>query len=96
MTGNTIAHHAGAPCQDRAENNFIFLTKRIRIPKSKILDVRPARDGAGSYVVTNKGALRACEDYGAIIRELFPAPAPQVGANVGDALDRAAHGSEAL
>ena len=89
MTGfNTITRLAGTPYQERAED-FIFLTKRIRIPKSRLLDVRPARDGVGAYVVTEKGALRVCEDYGAIIQELFPVPAPQVGANVGDALDRA-------
>ena len=95
MTSNTSKKLAGTPYQERAED-FIFLTKRIRIPKSNILDVRPARDGVGAYVVTDRSALLVCEDYGAIIQELFPVPAPQVGANVGDALDRAAHGSGAL
>ena len=62
MTGiSTITHPAGTPYQERAED-FIFLTKRIRIPKGNILDVRPARDGVGAYVVTEKGALRVCED----------------------------------
>lgn len=88
MTSNTSKKLAGTPYHERADD-FIFLTKRIRIPKSNILDVRPARDGVGAYVVTDRGALLVCEDYEAIIQELFPVPAPQVGANVGDALDRA-------
>ena len=88
MTSDTSKKLAGTPYQERAED-FIFLTKRIRIPKSNILDVRPARDGVGAYVVTDRGALLVCEDYGAIIQAFFPVPAPQVGANVGDALDRA-------
>ena len=78
----------GMQHQERAED-LIFLTKKIRIPKSGILDVRPARDGVGAYVVTDRGALLVCEDYDTIIQELFPVPAPQVGANVGDELDRA-------
>lgn len=78
----------GTQHEERA-GDFIFLTKRVRIPKRDILDVRPPRDGRGAYIVTEKGALRVCEDYAAIMQELFPVPAPQVGANVGDELDRA-------
>jgi hypothetical protein len=88
MTSNTSKKLAGTPYQERAED-FIFLTKRIRIPKSRLLDVRPARDGVGAYVVTDRGALLVCEDYSAIIRELLPGAAPSLGANVGAALDRA-------
>ena len=44
--------------------------------------------------VRRHGERRAARMRGldAIIQELFPVPAPQVGANVGDALDRATHG----
>ena len=88
MNNQTFKPLPGTPYQERIDE-FIFLTKRIKIPKAGILDVRPPRDGSGAFIITEKGALRVLEDYDAIMQELFPVPAPQIGANVGDAFDRA-------
>lgn len=55
----------------KLEGDFVFLTRRIRIPRSAIITVKRARDGEGSTVVTDRGAMRVCEDFGALMLYLY-------------------------
>ena len=95
---NTITHLAGTAL-GAIDGEYVYLTKRVRVPRENILAVRPARDGRGAFVVTDRGSMRVCEDYGALMYHLYGAEVPSrgslVGANVGDALDRATQGGEA-
>ena len=59
------------PPSNRTDAPFIFLTRRIRLPKTDIPSVRPSRDGQGATVVTSRGAMRVCEDYSSIIFYLY-------------------------
>ena len=80
----------------KIEDGFIFLTRRVRIPRGEILAVKPSRDGEGATVVTERGAMRVCEDYSALMYHLYgvdvQTKGSHIGANVGDELARAAQG----
>ena len=57
----------------KIEDDFVFLTKRVRISRGDILAVKPSRDGEGATVVTERGAMRVCEDYSALMYHLYDA-----------------------
>lgn len=80
----------------KIEGDFVFLTRRVRIPRGAILAVKSPRDGEGSTVVTDRGAMRVCEDFSALMRCLYdvdvPAHGAHFGANVGGEIDRAQKG----
>ena len=67
MTGSPIPGTA----HGRADENFVFLTKQVRIPRSAIVAVRPRRDGDGADVVTERGAMHVCEDYSALVSHIY-------------------------
>lgn len=50
---------------------FVYCTKRIRIPRAAILDIRPVRGGRGSVIVTSRGVSRVCEDFASLVRHLY-------------------------
>lgn len=50
---------------------FVYCTKRIRIPRAAILDIRPARGGSGTIIVTARGVSRVCEDFASLVRHLY-------------------------
>ena len=53
------------------DDDFIYLTKRIHLPRASILAVKPTRDGDGATIVTDRGATRVCEDYSALMYHLY-------------------------
>ena len=53
------------------DTSYIFLTKRVRIPKTDVQTVTPAPDGVGCIVVTSRGTSRVLEDYSSLARELY-------------------------
>lgn len=56
------------------DDEFMYLTKQVKIQRGDIRIVRPKRNGNGSIVVTrNSGAIRVCEDYEAIMNALHNA-----------------------
>ena len=54
-----------------AGDAFVYCTKRIRIPRAAILDIRPARGGCGTIIVTARGVSRVCEDFASLVRHLY-------------------------
>ena len=52
-------------------NDYVFLTRRVRIPRAHILEVKPVHDGNGATVITHRGAMHVCEDYGALMFHLY-------------------------
>jgi hypothetical protein len=95
MTGTSTITLPGT-AHGKIEGDFVFLTKRVRIPRGDILAVKPSRDGEGATVITERGAMRVCEDYSALMYHLYgadvPNPGAHVGANVGAEIDRATNG----
>ena len=95
MTGTSTITLPGT-AHGKIEGDFVFLTKRVRIPRGDILAVKPSRDGEGATVITERGATHVCEDYSALMHHLYgvdvPAPGAHFGANVGRAIDRATIG----
>lgn len=76
---------------------FIYLTKRVRVPRENVVAVRPTRDGKGATVITERGAMRVVEDYADIVRILYgdgddPGGAQGLGANVGAEVETARGG----
>ena len=76
---------------------FIYLTKRVRVPRENVVAVRPTRDGQGANVVTDRGAMRVVEDYEDIVRILYgdgddPGGAHRFGANIGAEVEAAMGG----
>lgn len=55
----------------KAGEAFVYCTKRIRIPRAAILDIRPARGGNGTIIVTARGVSRVCEDFASLVRHLY-------------------------
>lgn len=83
--------------QGKIEGDFAFLTKRVRIPRGDILTVRPTNDGEGATVITERGAMRVCENYDALVRGLYgwtdeSTPGAHIGANIGEEIARAKKG----
>lgn len=62
----------------KIDGDFVFLTKRVRITRGDILDVKPTADGEGAIVVTERGAMRVCEDYSALMYHLYGVDVPNV------------------
>ncbi len=67
----------------KIDGDFVFLTKRVRIPRGDILAVQPSGDGDGATVVTGRGAMRVCEDYSALMYHLYGVDVPNAPANGG-------------
>ena len=74
MTKTIIKKLAGT-AHGAVDGDFVFLTKRVRIPRADILAVQPSRDGEGATVITERGAMRVCEDYSALMYHLYGADA---------------------
>ena len=75
MTGTSTITLPGT-AHGKIEGDFVFLTKRVRIPRGDILAVKPSRDGEGATVITGRGAMRVCEDYSALMFHLYGADVP--------------------
>lgn len=80
------------------DETFIFLTRRVRIPRENVVAVRPTRDGKGATVITERGAMRVVEDYADIVRILYgdgdePGETQHFGANIGAAVEAARGGA---
>lgn len=60
----------------KIDDTFVYITRRIRIPRTAILSVKPSPDGEGATVVTERGAMRICEDYNDLIHHLYGADIP--------------------
>ena len=82
MTGTSTVTLPGT-AHGKIEGDFVFLTKRVRIPRGDILAVKPSRDGEGATVITERGAMRVCEDYSALMYHLYGADVPNRPANGG-------------
>ncbi len=71
MTNETNRHQLAGTAFGAIDNEYVYLTKQIRIPRTNILTVRPTRNGNGAIVVTERGAMRVCEDYSALVYHLY-------------------------
>lgn len=60
----------------KIDGDYIYLTRRIRITRGEIEAVQPSRDGEGSTIITERGAMRVCEDYSALMHHLFAVDVP--------------------
>lgn len=60
----------------KIEGDFVFLTRRLRIPRGDIVAVKPSRDGEGATIITERGAMRVCEDYSALMYFLYGIDTP--------------------
>ena len=68
---NTITTNLAGTAHGATDGDFVFLTRRIRVPRADILAVKPSRDGQGATVITERGAMRVCEDYSALMYYLY-------------------------
>ncbi len=65
---DTDTKTATAPAADSA---YIYVTKRVRIPKAEVRNVIPARDCSGdAIIITDRGLNRVCEPYDAVMAQL--------------------------
>ena len=78
MTDTTTERLAGT-AHGAIDGDFVYLTMRVRIPRTDILAVKPSRDGQGATVITERGAMRVCEDYSALMFHLYGAIVAQAG-----------------
>ena len=79
MTNETNRHQLTGTAFGAIDNEYVYLTKQIRIPRTNILTVRPTRNGNGAIVVTERGAMRVCEDYSALMYHLYDTNVPTGG-----------------
>ena len=81
MTDTSTKRLAGT-AHGEASDDFVFLTRRVRIPRADILAVQPSRDLKGATVITKRGAMRVCEDYSILIEYIYgmDVPTPEGGA----------------
>ena len=70
MTDTTTNRIAGT-ADGEINSDYVFFTRRVRVPRVDILAVQPSRDGRGATVVTKRGAMRVYEDYGMIVAYLY-------------------------
>lgn len=70
MTDTNTKRLAGT-AQGTISDDFVFLTRRVRIPRADIIAVQPSRDREGTTVITKRGARRVCEDYSALMYHLY-------------------------
>ena len=83
MTGTSTITLPGT-AHGKIEGDFVFLTKRVRIPRGDILAVKPSRDGEGATVITKRCAvMRVCEDYSALMFHLYGVDVPNCRARCG-------------
>ena len=68
---DTITTNLAGTAHGAIDGDFVYLTKRVRIPRTDILAVKPSRDGQGATVITERGAMRVCEDYSALMYHLY-------------------------
>jgi len=73
MTNETNRLPLAGTAHGAIDDEYVHLTKQIRVPRDGILAVRPTRDGNGAIVVTERGAMRVCEDYSALMYHLYGA-----------------------
>ena len=71
MTEPTTKQILAGTAHGAIDGDYVYLTKRVRIPRADILAVKPTRDGNGAIVVTARGAMRVCEDYSALMYHLY-------------------------
>lgn len=62
--------------QGKIDDVYVYLTRRVRIPRNQIITVKPSVDREGCTVVTERGAMRVCEDYSALMYHLFGVDVP--------------------
>lgn len=66
---DTDTKTATAPAADSA---YIYVTKRVRIPKAEVRNIVPARDGSGdAVIITDRGLNRVCEPFEAVMAQLL-------------------------
>ena len=70
MTDTSTKSLAGT-ANGAISDDFVFLTRRVRIPRADILAVQPSRDLKGATVITKRGEMRVCEDYSALMYHLY-------------------------
>ena len=70
---NTITTTLAGTAHGAIDGDYVFLTKRVRLPRAAILDVKRSRDGNGATIITERGAMRVCEDYSALMFHLYGA-----------------------
>ena len=73
MTRTTTKQALSGTAYGAIDGEHIYLTKRVRIPRADILAVKPTHDDNGAIVVTDRGAMRVCEDYSALMYHLYGA-----------------------
>ena len=77
------------------DERFLYVTKRCRIPLENIVGVRPARDGRGANLITDKGAMLICEDLQPLVAAIYGGGdsgtsrgfGANIGANIGEAVE---------
>ena len=79
MATETNRHLLAGTAHGAIDSEYVHLTKQIRVPKEGILAVRPTRDGNVAIVVTERGAMRVCEDYSALMYHLYGTNVPTGG-----------------
>ena len=74
-----MTKHISGTTYGEIDEDFIYLTKRVRIPRGDILTARPKRKSEGSIIVTRSGSIRVCEKYESIVYALYGAVIPAGG-----------------
>ncbi len=64
-------HHMCGTAYGEIDGEYVYLTRRVRIPRTDILAVKPSSDGNGTNVITHRGAMYVCESYGALMYYLY-------------------------
>lgn len=80
MTEPTTKQILAGTAHGAIDNKYVYLSKCVRIPRTDILAVSPSADGNGAIVVTERGAMRVCEDYSALMYHLYGAVVQPGGA----------------
>lgn len=73
MTEPTTKQILAGTAHGAIDNKYVYLSKYVRIPRTDILAVCPSADGNGAIVVTERGSMRVCEDYSALMYHLYGA-----------------------
>lgn len=59
-------------------DDFVFVTRRIRLPRADLMAVKPTADDSGAIIVTRRGAMHVRENFDALMRDLYGV-APSIG-----------------
>lgn len=62
---------SSTPTRGGYDDEFVYVTRRIRLRRSDIEAVQQAHDGEGSIVTTSRSTMRVLEDFRPLANVIF-------------------------